>query len=308
MDHTNNNPSDKSGATSRQDTVIGVVVDNKDPNETGRIRVRIVGEQDDNSVSDNDLPWYPVMTNGYPQVGGVGRFPAGGMYLPGSRIVMRNVGQQGFIIEGAIQSSETQQGKEGRHPESTSTSTVEVRGGEGRTHQTVLDGNKMINELDRTTSEAMRVLNGEASLVWKRETQKIKKIIEEAKTSPQFNERSSARTKEGDSPMPISANPWDYAQNAQKFVQSIPNGELIKGATSMLDNLKKTAQNSSNPQQIMSLGGLNNIMGALQSVMSFIKKHKPKKKNEPESEEERLLREKLEKLANDLIDPSIPTS
>lgn len=306
MSYDSNNPSDQNGTTRSQQTVIGVVVSNKDPQQTGRVKVRIVGEQDDMKVSDDDLPWYPVMTNGFPQVGGVGRFPTGGMYLPGSRIVMRNLGQQGFVIEGAIQNSQTQQGKEGRHPESTSTSPVIVRDGKEAMHRRVHEGSKAMTEIQENTQKVMQVLNGEVQNIWERVSgdEKIKKIVEEAKTSVQYLERAAARVKQGESPMPVSVDPWDYARNAQKFVQKVPNSELIKNSVNMLENLKKVAQQSMNPQQIMSLGGAGNIMGALQSIMQFLQKHTPKKKKDEETEEEKRLREELEKLEERSRDPA----
>lgn len=305
MSYDSDNPSDRSGSTQRQDTVIGVVVSNKDPLQTGRVKVRIVGEQDDMSVSDDQLPWMPVLTNGFPQSGGVGRFPAGGMYLPGTRIVMRNVGQQGFIVEGSIQNSETQQGKEDRHPESTDTSPVTVRDGQDRMHRRVYQGSKQRNEVEPVTQAVMSIFN-EGQNVWERigEKEKIKKIVEEAKTSAQYLERSAARVLQGQNPMPISVNPWDFARNAQEFVKKVPNAELMKNAVSMIENLKKTAQQSLNPQQIMSLGGIGNVQGALQSILQFIKKHKPKKKDEEQSEEEKKLEEELIKLEERGRDPS----
>ena len=307
-DYMKSNPSDTDGATQRQETVIGIVIDNKDPEETGRVRVRILGEQDDQSVSDDQLPWYPVLSNGFPQTGGVGRFPAGGMYLPGTRIVLRNVGQQGFLVEGSIPNSQTEKGKQDRHPASTSTSTVEVRSGSGKTHQIVLDGSKLLNELEKTTDSVMSYVNGEKSKVWKRVNDKVKKIVEEAATSIQFNERPSARIKQGQKPMPISVKPWDFSINAQEFVKQIPNAELIQNSVSMLENLKKTAQQSLNPQQIMSLGGIGNIMGALQSILGFINLFKPKKKDDKKTKEEEVIEEVLKELDELSRDPDTPTS
>lgn len=303
MSHGQHNPSDIDGVSRSQQTVIGVVVDNADPTETGRVKVRILGEQDDMAVSDEDLPWLPVMTNGFPQMGGVGRFPAGGCYLPGTRIVLRNVGQQGFVVEGSIQSSRTQQGKEDRHPESTSTSGVSVRNGQGHMHRRVHEGSKAANEVIPKTEDVMRVLN-EGLMQWERVgKKKIEELLKEAKVPTHYNERPSVRTDQNQSPMPVSVDPWDFATNAQKFVQSIPNAELIKGSVSMLENLKATARQSLNPPQIASLGGMQNILQALQSILQFINKHKPKKKkDEPPPPEEEEIIDAIEDIERRIID------
>jgi hypothetical protein len=289
MSYDQYNPSDKRGVTRSQEVVIGVVVDNKDPTETGRVKVRILGEQEDiANIPDDKLPWYPVMTNGFAQLKGVGRFPAGGGYLPGSRIVMQNLGQQGFIIIGAITNSETTPGKEDRHPESTSTSLVAIRDGL-REHRRVLDGGRQLNELEAITQAAKGLMDSERLAKWTRVGPKDKKRgINTSAGTPQYNDREPARTPEGQSPMPISVDPWDFAINAQKFVKKIPNAELIKGAADMIENLKRVAETGQNPRMPNSIGGMGNIISALQSIMSLISKFKKKKDDDDKKKEEEL--------------------
>jgi len=312
MSYDEKNPSDKSGLTREQSVVIGVVVDNKDPNETGRIKVRIVGEQEDLSqVPDDKLPWYPVLTNGYSQTKGVGRFPAGGAYLPGTRIMMQNLGQQGFVVIGSLTNSETTPGKEDRHPESTSTSPVKVRDGQ-REHRRILRGGQQLNELETITSAVLSIMNSETPIQWTRVGPNDKKRgINIAAGSPQYNERESARIPEGQKPMPFSVLPWDLGRNSQRQVQSTPRSELIDGAVNMLESLKKTAETGSNPRMPNSIGGMNNIINALTSIMNLIKKHKKKKDEEDQQKEEELkrLQEENDELNNNPSSAnSVPTS
>lgn len=304
MSYTKHNPSDIDGVTRSQDTVIAVVVDDRDPNETGRLKCRILGEQDDMQVSDDQLPWYPILSSGTSQLAGVGKFPASAGYLPGTRIVLKNLGQQGFVVQGSIQSSRTAKGKEDRHPESTSGTPVSVRGAK-KMHQHIVDGNKAVHEIGKTTQEAMKALNGELRMEWERVggEKRLQEILNEAQTSVDYAKRALIRAQKGQSPMPISGNAWDFAMNAQSFVKSIPNGELIKGSADMLQQLKDTAQQGLNIPQLESIGGISKLMAALQSILAFVKKHKPQKKDEPVDPQVKEIEEKLEELDNLLRTP-----
>jgi hypothetical protein len=71
---------------------VGVVVDNKDPKQLGRIRVRVVNETDDTSIPVSDLPWAtPIIPITSASLNGVGRSPTG--LLVGSHVF-------GFYLDG----------------------------------------------------------------------------------------------------------------------------------------------------------------------------------------------------------------
>jgi hypothetical protein len=71
---------------------VGVVVDNKDPKQLGRIRVRVVNETDDTSIPVSDLPWAtPIIPITSASLNGVGRSPTG--LLIGSHVF-------GFYLDG----------------------------------------------------------------------------------------------------------------------------------------------------------------------------------------------------------------
>ena len=306
----NPNPSDVDGVSRSQSTVFAVVVDDNDPEQTGRLKVRIVGEQDDMQVSDDQLPWVPMLTSGQSQMGGVGRFPASGGYHKGSRVTMRNLGQQGFMVEGGVQNSEKSPGKEGRNAESTSTSITEVNDGgekDGRVHRRKLD-DKQVNDAEPTTESVMKIFNGETQIKQFRakEGEKIEGIVNKAPTSQQYKKRKKATIGKGKKPMPFSVKAYDKGLDAQKQVKGTPNSELIDKAVSMMQNLKATAKNKLNPKQPDSVGGMKNISAAMSSIAAFNKEQRDRehvcdltKEILPEDDELCILLKKLKKIEDD---------
>ncbi len=284
MSYDDKNPSDRGGVTRSQGTVMGVVVDVNDPTQTGRVKVRIVGEQDDMNVSDDDLPWYPVMSQ-HAQSRGVGMFPAGGNYLPGSRIVMRNIGQQGFVIEGAIPNSQEEQGTMDRSVESKQ-GTYHKRHGRQRSKE--YRGNPQSNryETANNTMSAMALLNNEEQTNQEENQDRVGEVNKENQTPKRFEERASNRWfSTGMKPESAgSFGPWPGDLNSQPFIKSMPKGELIQNAVAMMEQLKKTAESGKNPLQPNSVGGMGNIIGALMSIASMLsamKKTKPQNQVQP---------------------------
>ena len=71
---------------------VGIVVDNEDPKQLGRIRVRVVNETDDTAIPVSDLPWAtPIIPITSASLNGVGRSPTG--LLVGSHVF-------GFYLDG----------------------------------------------------------------------------------------------------------------------------------------------------------------------------------------------------------------
>lgn len=109
------NPSDKDGWLQSQLISMGFVVSDNDPEKSGRMKIRICGEQDDEGkIPDEKLPWVQCVTNNQPQLKHVGSF--GSNYRIGSKVLMVNLGQQGWTILGAMPNGEQDDKKTDIHP------------------------------------------------------------------------------------------------------------------------------------------------------------------------------------------------
>ena len=299
------NPSDLGGETISQGTVYAVVVDRNDPTKTGRIKCRILGSQDEGTISDDQLSWYPVQSQS-PQMAGTGMFPASAGYLVGGRVVLNSVGQQGFIACGSVGNNEEQDQKADTHPE-VKGDRPSVNNGEPQ-HEKVIDGNLQTNEVPSNTLDAMKRISNAGSTVNYTSTQGTIRIDEnnnQAKNPKKYGGKPN-KIKENEKPMPFSAGKYDNGLNAQKQVQNTPKSELIDKAVSIMENLKATAKNSLNPKMPDSVGGMGNIMSAMSSVAAFTNKHNPEKKfcdltKEilPEDDDACILLKKLKKLAEE---------
>ena len=267
------NPSDIDGSSRSQSVVIGVVVDDKDPTESGRFRMRIVGEQDDSKVSDQDLPWYPTLTNGQPQLKGIGSHPAGA-YLPGSRVAMLNLGQQGFVILGSLTNSQEQEGKQDRNPEATKSTPLVVNDGE-RVADSWFQGGQHPSNYPRDTKTAMGLLNSTMNAFFKKANteENRKEQINNQAPSKQYGNRKKFRWQKGSPGNTIADQLWNKTRNAQKQVKGKQGAELIKQAVDMMEKLKKSAESGSNFKMTDSVGGFGNIISGLQSIAKYYKEH-----------------------------------
>lgn len=281
------NPSDKYGSLASQMFVTAIVVDNKDPNETGRIKCRIDGEQDDQGkIPDNKLPWYQCVTPNQPQVGGIGSFPAGN-YETGSKIIMLNLGQQGYVILGAMPNSLTDKSKQDRDMESTSTSKrakfvgpkmpAMVKSFLG-TWAGYVDGTTRANEV-RNAIGAGPFLH--------QATQNAKEGIHMLSGIPKYlGGRLGIKIPDGKPPLAIGSFPINLGDvtNPQKYIEKAVGtpGELIPNALKMVESLKQTAVNKLNIPGVQSIGGIQNLIGAVQGILSLIKEAGGNEKSEKE--------------------------
>lgn len=295
------NPSDKEGPLASQIFQYAVVVDDKDPDESGRFKCRILGEQDDQGkIPDDKLPWVTCLTNNQPQLRQVGKFP-GGNYAIGSKVMMCNLGQQGWVIMGAVTNQEKEKNKADRHDESTSTSPKKIVDALGNVFNNIIGGKGLFNKkttdkgISPDTQTAYSLMNGILpSIPFTGDP--IDPIKKMAKTEAKYDLRGPAKVLEGFLSFGnVAFNKMDMT-NPTKEVAKISQ-ELIPGAVSMIEQLKKTAQSGQNILATNSVGGLGNILGAIQGVASMIKKEKDRNTTQENAD---LLEEELRRLYKEL--------
>jgi len=294
------NPSDKEGPLASQTFQYGLVIDDKDPDETGRFKVRILGEQDDKGkIPDEKLPWIACLTNNQPQLRQVGKFPAGN-YAIGSKVVLFNLGQQGWVIMGAVTNHEKEKNKGDRHSESSSTSPLKILTAVGHTFLKGpvagkgLFNNKTVAEgISATTEIAESITNGKLPALFDSFTgNPIDDIRKVAKTEAKYDLRGPAKVLEGFLSFGnVAFNKMDMT-NPTKEVAKISQ-ELIPNAVNMIEQLKKTAQSGQNILATNSVGGLGNILGAIQGIASMIKKEQDRNTTQENAD---LLEEELRRL------------
>jgi hypothetical protein len=124
----------------------------------------------------------------------------------------------------------------------------------------------------------------------------IKAIIQQAKTEAKYDLRSAAKVLSGFKSFGnIAFNKMDMT-NPTKEVARISQ-ELIPNAVSMIEQLKKTAKSGQNVLASNSVGGLGNILGAIQGVASMIKQESNKNNAQDNAN---LLEEELRRLYKEL--------
>ena len=258
----NHNPSD----LQRQQTgITAVVVDVRDPQERGRIKCRILGEQD--SIRDEDLPWYHCKTASA-QLGGVGIWPNPG-YLPGSSVVLTNVGQQGFVVDGAIPNAHKDTNKADSHPASTSTSETQIRKGKGPTNRfPLVNGEPWDTAKHVGTKFAKQLLTKEVNNVFERGNP-LETILRKAPTLPIYGNRNAIKLPV-ENPLAKTIGTFKAeGLNAQQFMKSKNVIGPIKEAVDKLESLKKI--NGAVPSAIAAIGGFGKYIASLQSMIGFIK-------------------------------------
>lgn len=276
------NPSEKYGTLASQHVVTAVVVDIKDPNETGRIKCRILGEQDDQAkIPDDKLPWYQCITSNSPQVGGVGQWPNGN-YAVGSKVMLMNMGQQGFFIMGSMPNNETEKGKQDRDMESTSkTKRQKIEAGKPKMPVSFKGG--FLGDLNGSMT-AMQMLNNRLPYGHSPDANPKMNIHMQSGIPSYLGSRMGLKVPFGKPPFSIGsfAHNMGDVTNPQSYIQGKLGsmGEMIPGALSIVDNLKKTAAQGLQIPAITSIGGMGNFTGAIMGILSLIKATGSKQKSE----------------------------
>jgi hypothetical protein len=276
------NPSDKDGSVQSQLLQLCTVIDDCDPEQGGRVKLRVLGEQDDQGkVPDNKCSWVQCVTNNKAQLRHSGSFPP--QYKIGSKVLAINLGQQGLFVLGSVPNGEKDDSSSDIHPaargkrkkvnnggtrdgnvarQSTAGSPLSglhnlLQVGEGKLPSTETAINGFLNNRIKNIPFIGDILQD---------------IVKKAQTESKYNKRPGAKVNEGEfkSFANFAFNQMDMT-NPTKEVQRLSQ-ELIPNAVSMIEQLKKTAQSGQNILASNSVGGLGNILGAIQGIASMIKK------------------------------------
>lgn len=279
------NPSDDRGSLQYKSKVQAVVVDNKDPNESGRVKCRILGEQDDEAnIPDDSLPWYQCMTSN-PQVRGVGKFPAGD-YEVGSKVILESIGQQEFIVVGAIPNNLQEKDVQDRDMESTkSTRRKKLDAPKTPSITKVFEGD-WLGKLESTRT-ALRMMNSKLRTSYQAK-ENPKEDLHNSSGIPEYlGRRMALKVKDGEYP---TIGTFEHKRadllNAQKYIMDTlgTKAELIPRSLSILESLKKTARGSQNVPWDKSIGGLQNFISAVKGILDIVSFEKEGRKEKEERE------------------------
>lgn len=285
---------------------LGVVVSiGTDPNEPGRredgrVKVRLFEQIGQSSVTDNDLSWYPVRHSGMSAGNrGMGSWPHG--LTPGTVVSLDfdTIPGSGFIT-GVIPNAELNNDSQDMHPESTSSSLIEViqeqlkKNGVDNVQELLWKESelgKLIYDA-KTTDEALRILNGEIKTQFNKfKEDRVKSIIKNVLVPPEMGGArgfKSARSRTPTTSGAVAHNRADVT-NATKWAENIlgAKGELIQNHYQMIQNLKSTVKGGGIEAAIPSIGGSNILSGAVNMISQIIQfsnsgTSKPKKEQEEE--------------------------
>lgn len=259
----NQNPTDNSF---HQSGVNAIVVDTLDPDKRGRVRCRILGEQE--NIPLEKLPWIDCMGSGA-QVAGVGMWPNPG-YQVGSKVVLLNQGQQGYLVMGAIGNSDKDQNKADIHPAATDTSPTLTRFGKGpNNRQPLLDGAPIDPRVQRGIEAAMKIGSLKETLPNWQKANPLEAILQKAPTLSQYGYRSSIKIPETHDLAKSIGMFKSAGMNAQQFMKGKNIAGPIKDAADIIESLKKV--NGKSPSITNGLGGFSRLLSMLTGILSFIK-------------------------------------
>jgi hypothetical protein len=265
-----NNPSDASGNFQSQSNLIGTVVDIKDPEKRGRVRVR-TAEDDQQKIPDDKLPWRQCLSQSA-QLRGIGKFPHHN-YLCGTKVMLTSLGGQGFIVTGSVGNNEKDKRNQDSTSETDNAGTPFKRFPIPKTPwvEKLIDG-KWIGEL-KGTKDAYGLLNFLAGANYQPD-QSIRKTVQDLSGIPNYlGQRLGNKPNDLNVPsfgsFPINLG---NVANPQQYINQILGGKtLIPNATNILESLKKAAE-SGNPIAAMeAIGGIGNFLGAIKGILSQVK-------------------------------------
>lgn len=276
MSRDTQNPNDSSGHLSGQEA-IAVVVSTKDPDELGRVKIRIIGLQDESTVPDSDLPWTSCSYNNEPSVRGIGASSPN--YSVGSRVMVKSLGSQGHVVTGSMPNADPDIAKSDV-PEDIKSSTPRKLFIRDSANKTMLE--EML--AGEGTEWALKQIAGQKfSSAWEKTSdgEYYKPSINEAKIPDHYKKRKASRSQDKES---IGVEQFaGQIKNAQEFIKGAvgERGSLIPGALDMINNLYKVTNPRSVPRPTDVLPG-SNLLKGLQGIASF---YDANKNNDKEPEE-----------------------
>lgn len=267
------NPSDDKGPLQNEMFVIATAIDNtSDETQTGRLKVRKDGGEDNQGTQpDGNLQHVSCLVNGWSQNGQDGKFPASN-YTNGSKLVMLNLGSQGYVVLGALGNNENDDSQRDHHHEASDHSLKPPADAGSPKHHphSRKDEGKSPTEGPYDTPTAYRKRNG----TFNRQLPKgdsYQKINDEVQTEPYGGRR---KRRSGENKIPdgneVGRAITDGTKDATEFIKKVGGKELIDNAFDMIKNLKQTAEQGTQKKFDEALGGMGNIMGALAGIASML--------------------------------------
>lgn len=280
------NPNDADGHLTGQEA-FGVVVDVNDPEELGRIKVRLIGLQDKDRVPDDKLPWVQCMYNNEPSSRGTGYGPPN--YAVGSKVFLKSLGNQGHLVSGSVPNTEESKEKADL-PEDAKSNTPRIP----FIREVGENYNKLQELLEMTgTKAAYDLINGKFQTKWEETDDENYHAprIDQAQTPDHYLNRKISRAVDK-----LSIGVEQFAgeiKNAQTFIKDKIGeaGSLIPGSLDMINNLYKVTDPRSVPLPTNVIGQ-DNILKALQGILQFFNDNK----NNDKEEDEPLVCENIENL------------
>jgi hypothetical protein len=274
------------------------VVDIVDPDKTGRILVRPVGDAE-GFADPSECQWIPASTPGFAQLRGIGMFPPH-TYEKGSLIMAHNTGQQGWVAAAAIPNTRTEEGLQDTHPEAK---------GEEHKHS---EKSGMAKDNKNKTYEVGSVFpdhdKDQASFEWARGFrlehmgQHFKGKLKESAEKQQMPQRFLKRmeTRNGDVQNSIGNFLFGNGDmtSATKFMQGVQSPPILESTFGILDSLKQTAQSGQNIMANLSVGGLGNVMSALSAASAAVSKVQKQNENNTKDPVEEFLQALYRKTKN----------
>lgn len=249
-----------------------LVVNVQDPEQTGRVQIRIVGHHDDEQqIPDNKLPWVRVM-NGTTTPSLQGSSTSHGL-MPGAMVAVQAYGEQDWMITGSLP-NDRRDSEQAVHPAVHGKGNTDSIWGASKNSKIQKgDGTfgwpKPLEEIfNNKTTAGAKALREQAGRKGNRtKSDPIEEAQKHSPTPSHYGFRAMGKDLQGGS---IASTMFPGAQNAQKFIQqTIQNkSAVIPSALAALETLKKV---KGNPTSIDSIGA-GNFAGMLQQLAALFKK------------------------------------
>jgi len=266
---SSSNPSNFKGNLQQQNWVVATIVDvdrDSDGPKDGSVKVKFDGEHGD-EMGGQDLQWVKHVVNGETQMRQHGKWPPH-QYQVGERVLVMNMGQQGWMILGSTGNSEKDDQRRDMHHEADNASYMpwsDMGGEDSHPWARIVQG-KSVTELPPDPFGQF-VYEGPPATPPQPEDG-VASATQKTPNANKYGKRIAQRLLNKEKRVGESPYPGD--PNATTFSQNIGAEEQVKNAYNMIEQLKQTAQGDLNIPMPDALGGMGNIMGALASIAAFM--------------------------------------
>ena len=262
---THTNPSKVDGIIQSQQVCKALIINDEDPEMKGRYLCKILGAQDGITGDQGKLQWIHPIVNGHAQLRSVGKFP-GTSYFPGSTVVLQNLGGDDYCIMGSCSNERNDNNTKDFHPSAQTNSDVRVSGALGDPYKRLITGLPIFSNVLKLFQSASDIMNG-IKTSFLDIGNPLDTIFNQAKTPVEFGSRMQAKVQKGQLP---SIGDIAYLKgdllNIQQYMLQNAIPPIIPNALNMLEQLKTSVLSLQNIPMVDSLGGISNILGALQGI------------------------------------------